>query len=126
MKATIVSILLFLSLLGFVIYADNSLDNLCDNIEDKCTLITRCLEKDNYDDAYDMSKEILVDLNDRSLITSIYVNHTDYDTLYCEALRLSAYIYKKDKSKSYNSTKVLKCNSHIVKSLHKTNLKNIF
>lgn len=126
MKPTIISIIIFLSLLGFIIYADNSLDNLCSNIENKCTLITNSLEENNYENAYKLSKQILSELNDRSFITSIYVDHNDYDTLFREALRLSSYIHTKDTSESYNSAKILKCNSHTIKSLHKTNLKNIF
>ena len=116
MKPTIISIIIFLSLLGFIIYADNSLDNLCTNIEDKCILITNSLDQNNYDNAYKLSKEILSELNDRSFITSIYVDHNDYDTLFREALRLSSYICKQDASESYNSVKILQCNSNIIKS----------
>lgn len=125
MRTMIISFTIFICLLGFVVYADHTLKDLCDKTIDSCDEILVELNNDNWTNAEANSKKILNTLNNSSFISSIYINHTDYDILYNEALRLSSYIKQNDASESFTSARLLKSYSYNIKHLHKLDVKNI-
>lgn len=126
MKNAIISVVIFLSLLIAVIFINNSVLDLCDDIKDKTDEIELILLDKDKELAYDKSIELIDFLKENDLITSIYVNHQDFDTLKNEAVKLSIYISHDDISEANASLHVIKYGAETVKHLQKPALDNIF
>ena len=126
MRNTIISRILFLTVLGFVAYANHSLSELCEDITDCSDEIEMLLDNNHFEDAYLLSLEILQQVKDAHKLSSMYVNHTDYDYIANEAEKLTLYIREKDISESYVSVHMLKSTAHNIGHLHKPSLENIF
>jgi hypothetical protein len=65
-------------------------------------------------------------IEENGLLTSVYIDHNDFDNLQDEALQLSIYTSCKDTTESLISVGTLKNSAFNLTSLHKTNIKNIF
>ena len=126
MKNTIISIIIFLSLLGFVAYANSSLNKLCTTIKKDTKEIYFLIEKDNWDEAYSKSNDLIKNINDKNLILSIYLNHNDFDEILDEAIELSLYIHGKEKTDTLIALSTLKNSSSNIQRLHKPTFENIF
>lgn len=126
MKNTIISIIMFLSLLGFVAYANSSLNKLCTTIKKDTKEIYFLIEKDNWDEAYSKSNDLIKNINDKNLILSIYLNHNDFDEILDEAIELSLYIHGKEKTDTLIALSTLKNSSSNIQRLHKPTFENIF
>lgn len=126
MKNTIISIIIFLSLLGFVTYANFSLNKLCTTIKKDTKEIYFLIEKDNWNEAYSKSNDLIKNINDKNLILSIYLNHNDFDEILDEAIELSLYIHGKEKTDTLIALSTLKNSSNNIQRLHKPTFENIF
>ena len=126
MNNTIISIIIFLSLLGFVAYANSSLNKLCTTIKKDTKEIYFLIEKDNWDEAYSKSNDLIKNINDKNLILSIYLNHNDFDEILDEAIELSLYIHGKEKTDTLIALSTLKNSSSNIQRLHKPTFENIF
>lgn len=125
MKNIIVSLLIFIFTLSFIIFANHKLNNLCDFIAKNCNTILEELPSDDWDDIQATSQKLINKIEDCKLLTSIYINHNDYDTLNHEALKLYYFIYTRDKTEAYAATAILKSYSEKVKDLSKPTIENI-
>lgn len=117
---------MFLSLLGFVAYANSSLNKLCTTIKKDTKEIYFLIEKDNWDEAYSKSNDLIKNINDKNLILSIYLNHNDFDEILDEAIELSLYIHGKEKTDTLIALSTLKNSSSNIQRLHKPTFENIF
>lgn len=126
MKNTIISIILFLSVLGFVMYSHYKLDHLCTHLEISCNEIEELIDSNSYEAASVMTDELLSKIRDNHLLSSVYLNHSDFDMLSCEALKLSLYVECKNYDESKVALNLLKCYADNVRKLHKLNIENIF
>ena len=126
MRNTIISILIFLSLIIFVTYANNSLSKLCNEIIDTSALIETMIDNNDWNEAYIASLNIIDKIDDKNLLSSIYLNHCDFDNVMNEAIKLSLYVKSGDPSESLVSTNLLINLASTIKELHKTTFKNIF
>lgn len=126
MKNAIISVVIFFSLLIAVIFINNSVLSLCDDIKNKTDEIELILLDKDKELAYDKSIELIDFLKENDLITSIYVNHQDFDALKNEAVKLSIYISHDDVSEANASLHVIKYGAETVKHLQKPGLDNIF
>lgn len=125
MKNTIISIMLFLLLIGALFYLDNDFISLCDEIIIKCEKIEDSLDNNDKSFAYDQAVELLGLIKEKSTIPAIYLNHVDYDTLMNESLKLSLYIKGNDRAESLSSVHLLRYSAEHLKDLQKPNLKNL-
>lgn len=125
MKNAIISVIVFLSLLISVFFLNNSVLNLCNEIKYKTDEIELILLNNDKQTAYDKSLELLDFLQKNDLITSIYVNHQDFDSLKSEAIKLCVYISHDDITEANASLHVIKYNAETVKHLQKPGLDNI-
>lgn len=125
-KSPLISILLFIILFVFLIYADRTLVQLCEDVSCYCIEIEKFLEIDETDLAYEKAVELLHVLKEDGNIAPVYVNHQDYDAFINEALRLCLYILEDDKAESLASLHVLRYSSNNMRNLQKINLSNIF
>ena len=126
MRNTIISILIFFGLLAFVYYADNSLQRLCYDISSSSEEIEFLISSDNWDAAYSKTIDVINEIKANDMITSIYLNHTDFDNLLNEAIKLSLYVRSEDSTESNVSVNLLKSSADIIFNLHKANIQNIF
>jgi hypothetical protein len=126
LKNTFASIILFLSLFAFVAYSNYKLNILCDFIQSSCTEVDSLIQSGSFEEASIKTDQILSTIKDNHLLSSIYLNHTDFDILSCEALKLSIYVEAKNDDESYVSANLLKCYACNIKKLHRPTLENIF
>lgn len=126
MKSTYASIIIFLCLICFIFYADHSFKKLCNDVIDNCDIVLTNLEESNWSDAEEISQKIAKKIKGSALISSVYINHTDFDILTNEALRLSSYTHNEDDSESLTSAILLKEYATNIRDLHKLSIENIF
>ena len=125
MKNAIISVIVFLFLLIGVFFLNSSVLNLCDDIKYKTDEIELILLNSDKQAAYDKSLELLDFLQENDLITSIYVNHQDFDAIRNEAIKLCVYISHDDITEANASLHVIKYSTNAVKHLQQPSLNNI-
>lgn len=125
MRNTIISIVLFLALFISIFFADKSLTSTCNKVATKCEEIEILLNNKDNDKAYTEAVDLLRLMEKESSISSMYVNHVDYDFLIVEVLRLSLYIKEKDYSESLASLHVLRYGARNMKEMQTPTLKNL-
>lgn len=126
MKNILIALIIFSSLLGFVYYADYTLIKLCEDITSSSDAIKFLIEEGNWDEAHENSTILMEFIEEHSLLTSVYINHNDFDNLQDEALQLSIYTECRDITESLISVNTLKNSAINLISLHKTSVKNVF
>lgn len=126
MKNAVISIIVFVSLLLSIFFLNKSVLNLCDDIKSMTNEIEVLLSDDDKENAYLKSLDLLEYLHKKDLITSVYVNHTDFDSMRYETSRLCIYIKENDKREANASLHVIKYQAETVKHLQKVGMDNIF
>lgn len=126
MKNSIISIVLFFALFGFVYYSNNELIRLCNSIIEQSEKIEELISYGEWDDAYGSSLSLIKYIKEDSDIASIYINHTDLDNMISESIKLSQYIKYKDETQSQVSANALKYESSNIRRLHLPTVENIF
>ena len=125
MRNAILSVLLFLSIMVCVFFLNNSIINLCNDIKTKSEDIELKLTDDRIEDAYYQSLELLNSIEEKNLITSIYLSHQEFDNLLNEALKLSTYLVHNDETEAHASLHLVKYNADHIKKLQIPTLENI-
>ena len=125
MKNTIVSIILFITVIGFVSFAHNELIDLCDAINMDSERIEELINEDNWDKAYEESVSLLSKLKDESLVSSIYINHVELDQLVDNTVLVTVNVKCKSKNDALASLHVVKYNSNRIKEMQNPKLRNI-
>ena len=125
MRNTIISIIIFFALLCFVSYADNSLQDLCYNISITSDEIEYLISEEHWDDAYVQTVDLVNQIKDKNTIASIYLNHSDFELLVNEAVKLSLYVKLHDPIESNISVYILRNYANSSFRLNKTNIENI-
>ena len=125
MKNAIISIILFITVMASVFFLNKSLINLCDSIEKKSEELEITLTNGDFETAYLQSLELLSLIEENNFITSVYVNHQDFDSLTDEAVKLSIYATYEDYAESHASLHAMKYNAKHIKRLQIPTLENI-
>lgn len=126
MKNAIISVIVFVCLMISIFFFNRAILNLCNDIKYKTDEIEFILLNNDKQAAYDKSLELLSFLQDNDFITSIYVNHQDFDAIRNEAVKLSIYISYDDIAEANASLHIIKYSTYTVKHLQKPGLNNIF
>lgn len=126
MRNTLISILLFIILLIGIIYLNIGLIKICNNAKTSTNEIEELISNKEYDLAYEKAEELLYYIDGNDGIPTIYLNHTDYDLIVNECLKLCIYIEERDISEALTSLHLVKYSVTHLKDLQKVNLKNIF
>lgn len=126
MKNTLTSLFIFLCLLGFIIYSHGNLIKICDVINEKCTVLEKSLQEDDWEDSYKLSVELKEYIEKSFEPLSVYINHQDGDLLINESLKLSQYSKYKDKSEALSSIHLIKYSTKAIKALQTPSIQNIF
>ena len=111
MKNTLPPIIIFLCLIFFVYFANSSLIALCDNLTESTN---------------EKAEDIVNLIDEKTVITAVYINHSDFDNLMDEAHELCLYTKCEDYMESLIAVNSLKEFAKNIKHLHETNIENIF
>ena len=125
MRNTIISIVIFFALLGFVSYADNSLQDLCYNVSLASEEIEYLISEEHWDTAYVRTVDLVNEIKEKNTIASIYLNHSDFEILVNESVKLSIYVRLHDPVESTISVHLLRNYANSSFRLNKTNIENI-
>ena len=125
MRNAILSILLFLSIMIVVFFLNNSVINLCNDIKTQCEDIELKMGDGKIQEAYHESLELLNSIEEKNLVTSIYLSHQEFDNLLNEALKLSTYLIHEDETEAHASLHLVKYNADHIKKLQIPTLENI-
>ena len=126
MRNTIISVIIFLSLLGFVAYVNSSLMKLCNYVYIESENIELLIDSGEWKDAYTLTVDLINEIKKTDLLASVYLNHCDFDNLLNEALKLSLYVKCENDAESHVSVHLLKYSADNIKNLHKFAIENIF
>ena len=110
----------------FVIYANNTLSSLCNNIENTCNELEILINDKNWETALIKTDKLITEITDNKRIISLYINHSDFDLLFNETLKLNLYVECKDNSESHASLHILKYTAQNIRALNTPSLENIF
>lgn len=126
MRNAILSVILFILTMICVYFLNNSIINLCDDIRMKTEAIELKITSGEMEDAYYDSLELLNSIQEKNVITSIYLSHQEFDNLLNEAVKLSTYLVHNDDTEAHASLHLVKHNSEHLKKLQLPTLENIF
>ncbi|GIM29428.1 hypothetical protein CPJCM30710_20940 [Clostridium polyendosporum] len=126
MKNTIISLLIFLILFGFIFRSHNTLLTICGSISEKCETLEDLIKDDNWNKSYELAVELKDQIEESFEYISVYMNHQDLDILTNEILRLSQYTKYKNKSEALASIHVIKYSNKSIQSLQTPTIQNIF
>lgn len=126
MRNTMISIAAFLALLGFVFYANNSLNKLCYDIIESNDEIRVYIESEDWDKAYLSALNVIDKIEEQKTIAAVYVNHCEVDNILTEATKLCTYIKSKDMTESLVSNEVVEKFANNIIDINIPNIQNIF
>ncbi len=126
MRNAILSVLIFLLTMVCVYFLNNSILNLCDNIKAQTEDIELKISDEKLEDAYYESLELLNSIEEKNLITSLYLSHQEFDNLLNEAVKLSTYLIHDDETEAHASLHLVKYNSDHLKKLQIPSIENVF
>ena len=126
MRNSFISISLFIILLVGIIYLNIEFVNICSHAKASSDEIEELILNKEYDLAYEKSEMLLSYIDGNDGIPTIYLNHTDYDLIINECLKLCIYIDERDISEALASLHIIKYSVTDLKELQKVNIKNIF
>ncbi len=126
MRNAILSVLIFLLTMICVYFLNNSILNLCDNIKAQTEDIELKIADEKLEDAYYESLELLNSIEEKNLITSLYLSHQEFDNLLNEAVKLSTYLIHDDETEAHASLHLVKYNSDHLKKLQIPSIENVF
>ena len=81
MKNTLISSLIFFSLLASVLFFNNKLINVCDKVNDYSNKIESSLSKEDWKESYEESLKLSNLLEENYVSLSLYINHEQLDNL---------------------------------------------
>lgn len=126
MRNAILSIILFIFTMICVHILNNSVLNLCDVIQIETEDMELKITSGQTEDAYYQSLQLLNSIKEKNVLTSVYLNHQEFDNLLNEAVKLSTYLVHDDESEAHASLHLVKHNAEHIKKLQIPSLENIF
>lgn len=125
MRNALISVVLFALTMICVYFLNNSVLTLCDNIKMQAEDIELEITAGEYEEAYDKSLQLLNSIQEKNLLTSVYLSHQEFDNLLNEAVKLSTYLVHDDEIEAHASLHLLKHNTEHLKKLQIPSLENI-
>ena len=125
MKNSLIALGLFLCTIILIFFLDNSLINLCNEIQQRTDEIEQIILEDDFETAFEQSMDLIDLLKEKSFVSSIYVTHECFDSLVDEAIKLSVFISYNDAVDSNATLHCIKNMAQNMKELQAPNLSNI-
>lgn len=125
MRNALISVVLFILTMICVYFLNNSVLTLCDSIKTQSEDIELQITAGQYEEAYNKSLQLLNSIQEKNVLTSIYLSHQEFDNLLNEAVKLSTYLVHEDDTEAHTSLHLLKHNTEHLKKLQIPSLENI-
>lgn len=125
MKNNIISLVLFVLLIGLVFFARGKLIHLCEHIDDSCDTIEEALDKKDFNKAYDESLKLLNILETDTAFHAMYISNTDIENLINNCTSIAIYAKLQNDSDASASLHILRLSSQSIKNLQEPTLENI-
>ncbi|MBE6063716.1 MAG: DUF4363 family protein [Clostridium butyricum] len=125
MKNSLISLVLFLCTIILVFFLNKSLITLCDEIQQKADIMEQTILVNDFDTAFEQSIDLVNLLNQKNLVSSIYVTHECFDLLVDESVKLSVFISYKDAVDANATLHSIKNMAKNMKELQTPTLENI-
>ena len=126
MKNMISTCIIFFFMLFILFFASKYIVLTCDKLLDVSSRIEENIVNDNWDESYMLSFELLNIYEGHIANLTLFLNHTDFDNIYSEIIKLSQYSKCESKDEALSSIQVLKSLINHVKELESITLGNIF
>lgn len=125
MKNSIISICLFLATMLLVFFLNNSLLNLCDEVQSRSDIIEETILNNDFEKAFEQSMDLVDLLKEKNFEASIYITHECFDALVDEAVKLSVFVQYNDGVDANASLHAIKNMAENIKKLQIPTLENI-
>ncbi len=126
MKNMIVTCIIFFLMIIILFFASKYIVLTCDKLLDVSSEIEENIVNDNWDESYILSFELLNIYEGHVANLTLFLNHTDFDNIYSEIIKLSQYSKCKNKDEALSSIHVVKTLINQVKELESISIGNIF
>ena len=126
MKNMIATCIIFFLMIFILFFASKYIVLTCDKLLDVSSEIEENIVNDNWDESYMLSFELLNIYEGHVANLTLFLNHTDFDNIYSEVIKLSQYSKCKNKDESLSSIHVVKTLINQVKELESISIGNIF
>ena len=126
MKNMIFTCIIFSLMLFILFFASKYIVLTCDKLLDVSSKIEENIVNDNWDESYMLSFELLNIYEGHIANLTLFLNHTDFDNIYSEIIKLSQYSKCESKDEALSSIHVVKTLISHVKELESITVGNIF
>lgn len=126
MKNMIFTCIIFFFMLFILFFASKYIILTCDKLLDVSSKIEENIVNDNWDESYMLSFELLNIYEGHIANLTLFLNHTDFDNIYSEIIKLSQYSKCESKDEALSSIHVVKTLISHVKELESITVGNIF
>ena len=126
MKNMIFACIIFFFMLFILFFASKYIILTCDKLLDVSSKIEENIVNDNWDESYMLSFELLNIYEGHIANLTLFLNHTDFDNIYSEIIKLSQYSKCESKDEALSSIHVVKTLISHVKELESITVGNIF
>ncbi|GAA0775328.1 DUF4363 family protein [Clostridium subterminale] len=126
MKNLIATCIIFFLMIFILFFASKYIVLTCDKLLDVSSEIEENIVNDNWDESYMLSFELLNIYEGHVANLTLFLNHTDFDNIYSEIIKLSQYSKCKNKDEALSSIHVVKTLINQVKELESISIGNIF
>ncbi len=126
MKNMIATCIIFFLMIFILFFASKYIVLTCDKLLDVSSKIEENIVNDNWDESYMLSFELLNIYEGHVANLTLFLNHTDFDNIYSEIIKLSQYSKCKNKDEALSSIHVVKTLINQVKELESISIGNIF
>ncbi|HBA04427.1 hypothetical protein IO99_08985 [Clostridium sulfidigenes] len=126
MKNMITTCIIFFLMIFILFFASKYIVLTCDKLLDVSSEIEENIVNNNWDESYMLSFELLNIYEGHVANLTLFLNHTDFDNIYSEVIKLSQYSKCKNKDEALSSIHVVKTLINQVKELESISIGNIF
>lgn len=126
MKNMIATCIIFFLMIFILFFASKYIVLTCDKLLDVSSEIEENIVNNNWDESYMLSFELLNIYEGHVANLTLFLNHTDFDNIYSEVIKLSQYSKCKNKDEALSSIHVVKTLINQVKELESISIGNIF
>lgn len=126
MKNMIATCIIFFLMIFILFFASKYIVLTCDKLLDVSSEIEENIVNDNWDESYMLSFELLNIYEGHVANLTLFLNHTDFDNIYSEVIKLSQYSKCKNKDEALSSIHVVKTLINQVKEIESISIGNIF
>lgn len=126
MKNMIAATTLFFIMLFILFFASKYVVLTCDKLIDVSASIENNIVEEKWDESYMLSFELLNIYEGHVANLTLFLNHSDFDQIYAEVIKLSQYTKLHDKAESLASIHMIKTMVNEVKTMESLSISNIF